>query len=139
MRRRQVLSLAGTCLLTSTAGCTGLIDGGVNAPLELIVWNHSDRQSHVQLYILDHDDELLLAESTEIDDHTGEIYEVTEEASEGDEFTVIVHETEIDESSGDSFELVCSDVDDRDDLTYVLQIEIKSDDTLYTASRANCR
>lgn len=138
MHRRQVLALTGGSLATPVAGCIGLFEGDINAPLELIVWNHSNRQSHLQLFLLDDDDEVLLAESVEIAHESSEIYEVTENATEGDEFTVMVHDTDIDESGANTFELVCPDANDRDDLRYVLQVEVRPDDTLYTASRATC-
>ncbi|WP_133412182.1 hypothetical protein [Halalkaliarchaeum desulfuricum] len=138
MNRRQALALTGASLVTPVAGCIGLFENNFKAPLELTVFNHSNRQSHLQLYILDDDEEVLLAKSVEIDDHSSGIYEVVEEASEGDEFTVIVHETELNKSDADNFELVCPDRNNRDDHRYVLTVEVKSDHTLYIASRASC-
>ena len=138
MHRRQVLALTSASLTTSVPGCIGLFEEDFKAPLELIVWNHSNRQSHLQLYILNDRDEVVFAESAEIDDHGSALYQVREEVPEGDEFTVIVHETEIDESDADIFELVCDDATIAEDLTYTLTVEVRSDNTLYLASRANC-
>lgn len=138
MRRRQVLALTGTGLATPVAGCIGLFEEDVKAPLELLAWNHSHRKSTLQLYILD-GDEILFADSTEIDEQSSARFDLVEETSESDEFLLIIHETGLDESSARVFECVCPDtMADQENLRYVLQVEVKTDDTLYIAGNASC-
>lgn len=138
MQRRRVLTLAGASLATAVSGCVALGSGGITAPLELLVWNHSHGRSHLQLYILDDEDEVVLADSAVMDEQSSAIYEVVDAASAGDEFTAVVHETDSGESGAEQFELVCTDTPDQADPRYVLQVEVQPDESLYIASRASC-